>query len=86
MSPRRITRLALTLATLSLLGIAPMVAFRPGWGALTWWPAMGLGLALLLLVVAYTWGALLATRQRMAMVDKLNDCYAGAPDTTDSNA
>jgi hypothetical protein len=36
-----------------------------------------LGLAVLLLIVAYARGAYLAAQHRAAMVDKLNDCYMG---------
>ena len=78
-SPKQITRLAVIIGGISLLGIIPMVGLRPAWGLLSWWPALGLGLALLLLVVAYAKGVYLAGQQRAAMVDKLNDCYRGVP-------
>jgi len=80
-SPRRITRLALIIGSISILGIVPMALLRPDWGAFSWWPVMGLGLALLLLVVAYTRGAYLTAQHRAAMVDKLNDCYMGVSAT-----
>ena len=80
-SPKQITRLALIIGGISIVGIIPMAFLRPNWGTFSWWPAMGLGLALLLLVVAYTRGAYLATQHRAAMVDKLNDCYMGVSTT-----
>ena len=80
-SPKQITRLALIIGGISIVGIMPMVLLRPNWGAFNWWPAMGLGLALLLLVVAYARGAYLAAQHRAAMVDKLNDCYMGVSAT-----
>ena len=76
-SPKQITRLALIIGSISILGILPMVLLRPDWGAFSWWPAMGMGLTLLLLVVAYARGAYLTAQHRAAMVDKLNDCYLG---------
>ena len=80
-SPKKITRLALIIGGSSILGIIPMVWLRPDWGAFNWWPVMGLGLALLLLVVAYARGAYLTAQHRAAMVDKLNDCYRGVSAT-----
>jgi len=80
-SPKKITRLALIIGGVSILGIIPMVLLRPNWGTFSWWPAMGLGLTLLLLVVAYARGAYLAAQHRAAMVDKLNDCYMGVSAT-----
>jgi hypothetical protein len=78
-SPKQITRLAVIIGSISLLGIIPMVWLHSAWGLLSWWPALGLPLALLLLVVAYAKGAYLAGQQQVAMVDKLNDCYRGIP-------
>ena len=72
-SPKQITRLALIIGGTSILGIIPMVLLRPNWGAFSWWPVMGLGLALLLLIVAYTRGAYLTAQHQAAMVDKLNE-------------
>jgi hypothetical protein len=80
-SPRNITRLALIIGSISILGIIPMVVLHPDWESLAWWPAMGFGLALLLLIVAYARGAYLAAQHRAAMVDKLNDCYRGVSAT-----
>ena len=80
-SPKKITQLALSIGGVSILGIMPMVLLRPDWGGFSWWPAMGLGLALLLLGVAYARGAYLAAQHRAAMVDKLNDCYMGVSAT-----
>lgn len=69
--------MALIVGGISILGIIPMALLRPDWGAFSWWPVMGLGLALLLLVIAYARGAYLAAQHQAAMVDKLNDCYMG---------
>jgi hypothetical protein len=80
MSPKRITQLALTVAVVSIGGIGAMVVIRPAWGLFNWWPAMGIGLALLLVVVAYTRGAMLAAQKRIDLIDALNDCYAGVPE------
>ena len=80
-SPKKITRLALTVGGISILGIIPMVVLRPDWGIFTWWPVFGLGSALFLLIVAYVRGAYLAAQHRAAMVDKLNDCYMGVSAT-----
>lgn len=83
MSPKQMTRLALSVAAISLVGAAVMLILRPEWGWLSWWPALGLALALLLLAGAYLRGAYLSTQRRVAMVDKLNDCYSGVPETAD---
>jgi hypothetical protein len=80
-SPKQITRLALIIGSISILGIVPMVLLRPNWETFSWWPMMGLGLALLLLAVAYARGAYLAAQHRATMVDKLNDCYMGVSAT-----
>ena len=85
MSPKKITRLALLIAGISIVGMLAMLILRPDWGWLSWWPALGLGLALLLLVVSFLRGAYLSTQQRVAMVDKLNDCYSGVPETADTS-
>ena len=44
---------------------------------MAWWPALGLGLALLLFIAAYSKGAYLTAQRRADMVDMLNDCYSG---------
>jgi hypothetical protein len=77
MSPRKITRLALAVAGMSIIGLLVVVFTRPDWGLWNWWPAMGLGLAVLLLITSYLRGAYLAAQRRAAMVDLLNDCYTG---------
>jgi len=77
MSPKKITRLAMIIGTVSILGGVAMLAVQPAWGVWRWWPLLGLGLSLLLVVVAFLKGAYLASQQRVAMVDKLNDCYTG---------
>jgi hypothetical protein len=78
-SPKKITRLALIVAVISVLGIGTMVVVGPEWGLLNWWPAIGVGLAGLLLVVSFLRGAYLTAQKRVEMVDKLNDCYTGVP-------
>jgi hypothetical protein len=57
-----------------------MVIARPEWGMLSWWPALGLGLSLLLLIVSFLKGAYLSAQKRVDMVDMLNDCYTGVPE------
>lgn len=79
MSPRKITRLALIIGAVSMLGMVAMVVVRPDWGTLAWWPALGLGLAVLLLVVSFLRGAYLTAQKRVEMVEMLNDCYTGVP-------
>ena len=83
MSPRKITRLALIIGGISILGIGAMALLRPAWGVLTWWPALGLGLAVLLLIVSFLRGAYLTAQKRVEMVDMLNDCYTGVPANSD---
>jgi hypothetical protein len=56
-----------------------MAVVGPEWGLLNWWPAIGVGLAGLLLVVSFLRGAYLTAQKRVEMVDKLNDCYTGVP-------
>jgi hypothetical protein len=77
MYPKQITRLALIVAGLSIVGGGAMLIWRPAWGLGNWWPVLGLVLAGLLLGVAFLRGAYLSAQQRVAMVDKLNDCYTG---------
>jgi hypothetical protein len=77
MSPKKITRLALIVGGISMIGLLGMVAFRPAWGWLNWWPALGLALSVLLLITSFLRGAYLTARRRVEMVDKLNDCYQG---------
>lgn len=77
MSPKKITRLALIVAVISMVGLVGMVALRLEWGWLNWWPAMGLSLSVLLLITSFLRGAYLTAQQRAEMVDKLNDCYQG---------
>ena len=79
MSPKKITRLALMVAGVSILGMIVMAVVGPEWGLLNWWPAMGLGLAILLLIVSILRGAYLTAQKRVEMVDMLNDCYTGVP-------
>jgi multisubunit Na+/H+ antiporter MnhB subunit len=76
-SPKRITQLALIVTVVCLLAIGPMLLIRPNWGILSWWPLIGLGLAVLLLVAAYLRGAYLTAQKRANMVNMLNDCYRG---------
>ena len=79
MSPKKITRLALMVAGVSILGMIVMAVVGPEWGLLNWWPAMGLGLSILLLIVSILRGAYLTAQKRVEMVDMLNDCYTGVP-------
>ncbi|MBI1879563.1 MAG: hypothetical protein HYR94_15310 [Chloroflexi bacterium] len=83
MSPKKITRLALIVAAISVVGIVAMAIVRPVWGPLNWWPAIGLGLAVLLLMVSFLWGAYLTAQKQVEMMDKLNDCYTGVPASSD---
>lgn len=80
MSPKRITNLAFMVGGGSGLGLIIMAVLRPDWGLLTWWPAAGLGLAILLLVVSFLKGAYMAAQKRVHMVDLLNDCNTGVPE------
>lgn len=79
MSPRKITRFALAVGAVSILGVIGMALMRPEWGVLGWWPAFGLGLAVFLLLISFLWGAYLTAQKRVEMVDMLNDCYSGVP-------
>ena len=83
MSPKKITRLALMVAGVSILGMIVMAVVGPEWGLLNWWPAMGLGLSILLLIVSILRGAYLTAQKRVELVDKLNDCYTGVPASKD---
>lgn len=76
MSPKKITRLALIVGGISIVGLVAMVVARPEW---SWWPGLGLGLSVLLLITSFLRGAYLTAQKRAAMVDKLNDCYSGVP-------
>ena len=80
MSPRKLTRLGLIIGGVSLLGGPLMLLAQPEWGWLSWWPVLGLLLALLLFVAAFLKGAYLAAQRRVEMVDMLNDCYSGKPE------
>jgi formate hydrogenlyase subunit 3/multisubunit Na+/H+ antiporter MnhD subunit len=77
MSPKQITRLAFFIAAISAIGLILMAILQPEWGRLAWWPAAGLLLALLLLIVSFVKGAYLSAQTRVELVDKLNDCYTG---------
>jgi hypothetical protein len=77
MSPKKITRLGLMVVVVSIIGIIPMIFLRSGLGLLSWWPAAGLAVGLLLFVAAYIKGAYLTAQRRAEMVDMLNDCYSG---------
>ena len=79
MSPKKITRLALVVGGISLVGMIAMAFTRPEWGWLNGWPVMGLGLAVLLLFVSFLRGAYLTAQKRVKIVDMLNDCYSGVP-------
>ena len=77
MSPKQITRLAFIVAGISIVGAVVMLIAQPGWGLLNWWPALGLGLALVLLAASFLKGAYMAAQKRVELVDMLNDCYTG---------
>lgn len=79
MSPKKFTQVALMVAAVSIVGTIGMAVVQPEWGWLNWWPALGLGLSLLLLLTSFLWGAYLTAQKRVKMVDMLNDCYTGVP-------
>ncbi len=79
MSPKQITKSAVIVGAVSILGVVLMLILQPAWGVWNWWPAMGLTLAVSLLVVSFVKGAFMVAQQRVEMVDKLNDCYSGDP-------
>ena len=84
MSPKNITRTATAIGFISLMGILLMVIWQPGWGIWAWWPVIGLALSFLLLVWAFLYGAYLTAQRRAEMVDRLNDCYAGNTQASES--
>jgi hypothetical protein len=77
LSPKKITQVGLCIGVISLVGLIPTFFLASSLGFLKWWPAWGLGVALLLLVGAYARGAYLTAQRRVDMVDMLNDCYQG---------
>ena len=77
MSPKKITKIAAILGGISLVGVPLMAVVQPNRGLWAWWPAMGLALAFLLLMISFAWGAYLSAQKRVEMVDLLNDCYTG---------
>lgn len=77
MSPKQITKLAFTVGGISILGMVIIVVIQPEWGVLSWWPVIGVGLSLLLLVTSFLKGAYMSAQKRVAMTDMLNDCYSG---------
>jgi UPF0716 family protein affecting phage T7 exclusion len=62
-----------------------VATMRPEWGMLNWWPVLGLGLTLLLLLVSFLRGAYLTAQKRVEMVAMLNDCYAGVPPSNEAS-
>ena len=64
------------IAGLSIVGMVVMAVTQPAWGLWNWWPAMGLGISLLLLVISFLRGAYLTAQRRVEMVDKLNVIYS----------
>jgi len=78
MSPKKMTRTGLTIGAVSILGLIPMAYFDLNLGIFNWWPAIGLGLAVLLFVAAFTKGAYLTAQRRAEMVEMLDDCYRPA--------
>lgn len=75
MSPKQITRTAVVVGGVSVIGLVMILVVQPAWGVLSWWPVFGLALALLLLVISFLRGAYLSAQKRVHMVDMLNDCY-----------
>ena len=67
-----------------MVGMLLTLVVRPDWGLLNWGPAIGLGLAVFLLVTAYLRGAYLSVQRRTTPVDKLNNCYTGVTETSDT--
>jgi hypothetical protein len=82
-SPKKITQLGVIVGTVSIVGMIGMALVGPAWSWLTGWPAIGLGLAVLLLIVSFLRGAYLTAQRRVELVDKLNDCYTGVPASSD---
>jgi hypothetical protein len=84
MSPKKISNLALVIAAISISGaIARSFFVLPG-GPFPWWPVAGLGLSLLLIIIALIRGAYLAGQGQVTMVDMRNDCNAGILGSDDS--
>ena len=84
MSPKNISRTAMAIGVISLIGLLLMAIWQPGWGVWTWWPVLGLATSFLLLLLAFLYGAYLTAQRRAEMVDRLNDCYSGNTQTTES--
>ncbi len=75
LSPKKITQFGVWVGLISVVGIIPTIFLNLG--TLNWWPAVGIGLALILFVLAFARGAYLTAQKRVDMVDMLNDCYQG---------
>ena len=76
-SPKQITKMGLIVGLISLLSLIPTIFLADTWGSLRWWPALGLGLAVILFILAFARGAYLTAQRRVELVDMLNDCYQG---------
>jgi hypothetical protein len=77
MSPKKICNLALVIAGISVSGAIAGLFLAPQGRAFDWWPVAGLGLSLVLIIIALIRGAYLASQRQARMVDMRNDCNAG---------
>jgi hypothetical protein len=77
MSPKKISNLALVITGISVSGAVAGLFFAPQGEAFNWWPLAGLGLSLVLVIIALIRGAYLAGQRQVSMVDMRNDCNAG---------
>ena len=84
MSPKKITRLAIYIGLVSLIGAAAMGFWRPDIGIVAWWPAVGVLLSTGLVGLAIFRGWLLTVKKRIAMSDAINLCYMGEGEREDS--
>ena len=73
MSPKKITRLALIVAAVSIMGMIVMAVVGPEWGLLNWWPAMGLGLAGAVANGFFSTGSVSDCSETSRNLDLLND-------------
>lgn len=83
MSPKKLTRAAVYIGVLSLIGLPIMGLWRPNIGFLVWWPVAGLLLSLGLIGWALFRGWMLTVKERVAMSDAINLCYMGEKERED---